>query len=222
MTGVDEGILARATTARRLASLSASVIADATEGVGVVNGLRRFSGSGTLAGRVVTAEGRDGSMMAVFEALDQAQPGDVLCMTAPGPTAYLGDLLANDIMGRGLAGAVVDGLIRDVDIIAGLSASFFARGTTPAARRGGTPGQSMVPIELGGVPVAPGDWIVADGDGAVVVPAADLERVLAKAEEDARREARMMSRIAAGASVMDAVHAETDAGAMPPTGNALE
>lgn len=195
--------------AGRLASLSTSIIADATGGKGVVSpGLVRFSGSGTVAGRAVTADCATGSLWAVFPALDQAQPGDILCMTAPGPTAYLGDLLATDIVNRGLAGAIVDGLIRDRDTIAGLPASFFARGVTPAARRGRDPGQSMTRIMLGATPVDPGDWIVADGDGVVVVPPTELEAVLAKAEEDARAEARIMERIKAGARVMDAVKAE--------------
>jgi 4-hydroxy-4-methyl-2-oxoglutarate aldolase len=66
----------------------------------------------------------------------------------------------------------------------------------------------MVPIRVGGVDVSPGDWIVADGDGVVVIQAQEVEAVLEQAEEDARVEERIMTRITAGANVMDAVNAE--------------
>jgi regulator of RNase E activity RraA len=198
--------------ARRLASLSASALADATGGEAVMSpGLVRFSGSGTVAGRAVTAECSEGSLRAIHSALDQARPGDVLCATAPGSTAYMGDLLAADIVNRGLAAVVIDGLIRDKDALAGLPASFFARGVTPLVRRGTDPGRPMVPVRIGGVEVNPGDWVVADGDGVVVILPQKVEAVLEKAEEDARLEARIMARIKAGARIMDAVHQEIGA-----------
>src|SRR4051812_3901686 len=102
-----------ADTARRLAALSVSDLSDAMVGVGVLSpGWRRFSGSGTVAGRALTADCAEGALGAVFAVLEQAQPGDVLCMTAPGHTSYMGDLLATNLTQRGLAAAVVDGNIR--------------------------------------------------------------------------------------------------------------
>lgn len=213
MSTANPGAAAPGDTARRLAALSASSVADAAGGHGVVGpGLNRYSGSGTVAGRAVTADCAPGSLGAVFAALDQSRPGDVLCLTAPGPTAYLGDLLASDIANRGLAAVVVDGFVRDRDTLAGMTLSIFARGVTPAARRGREPGRAMVPIEIGGVPVSPGDWVVADGDGVVVVPPAELEAVLERAAENQRVEARILARIQAGASVMDAVDQELNSG----------
>ena len=198
--------------ARRLTSLSASAIADATGGEGVMSpGLVRFSGSGTVAGRAVTAECAEGSLRAIHSALDQAQPGDFLCTTAPGSTAYMGDMLAADIVNRGLAAAVIDGLIRDKDALAVLPTSFFARGVTPLVRRGSDPGRPLVPVRIAGVEVSPDDWVVADGDGVVVIPPPRVEAVLEKAEEDARLEARIMARIKAGARIMDAVNQEIGA-----------
>lgn len=209
MTNVSKGGTAPSDIARRLASLSTSIVADAFGGKGVLSpGLVRFSGSGTVAGRAVTADCAEGSVWAVFASLDQAHPGDILLMTAPGSTAYLGDLLASDIANRGVAAAVVDGLIRDKDAIAGMNVSIFARGVTPVARRGRDPGRSMVPIHVGGVQVNPSDWIVADSDGVVAIPPQEVEAVLAQAEENERLEGRIMARIKAGAKVMDAVNAE--------------
>jgi regulator of RNase E activity RraA len=196
--------------AQRLSALSASAISDVTDGEGAMSpGLSRIGGGHrTVAGRAVTAESAEGSLFAIFPALDQAQPGDVLCMTAPGSTAYLGDMVAHDIANRGLAAVVVDGLVRDVEALAGLPVAFFARGTSPVARRGQGAGRSMVPTQIGGVEVRPGDWIVADADGVVVIPADKVEEVLTKAEDEAEVEARMMERVKAGSTLPDAISAE--------------
>ena len=196
--------------AQQLAALSTSAISDATGGEGVMSpGLVRIGGgTATVAGPAVTAESADGSVFAVFGALDRARPGDVLCMTAPGSTAYLGDMVANDIANRGLAAVVVDGLVRDAEALAELPVAFFARGTSPLARRGPGAGRSMVAIELGGVLVGAGDWVVADGDGVVAIPGAGVEEVLGRAEEAADVEARMMARVKAGATLPEAIRAE--------------
>lgn len=195
--------------ARRLSALSVSGLSDALGGVGVLSpGLQRFSGSGTVAGQALTADCAEGALGAVFVVLEQAQAGDVLCMTAPGHTAYLGDLLATNLSQRGLAAVVVDGNIRDKDTIAGIPVSIFARGLSPVALRHPDRGQSMVPIVLGGVTVSPGDWVVADSDGVIAIAPDQVEAALAKAEEGARIEQRIMQRIQAGEKVMDAVRAE--------------
>jgi regulator of RNase E activity RraA len=194
---------------RRLSALSVSGLSDAARGAGVVSpGLRRFSGSGTVAGRAVTAECAEGALGAVFAALEHAQAGDVLCLTAPGHTSYMGDLLATHLGVRGIAAAIVDGNIRDAATIAGLPVSVFGRGLSPVALRRRDPGRPMVAIDLGGVTVQPGDWVVADLDGAIVIPPGQVLAVLGQAEEDARVEARLMVRIQAGERPMDAVKAE--------------
>lgn len=192
-----------------LASLSSSIVADAAAGRGVIApGLQRFAGKGTAAGRAVTAACAEGSLVAVFSALDAARPGDFLCISAPGASAYLGDLLAADLVRRDLAGIIVDGLIRDRAAIANLPITVLARGVTPVARRGREPGLSMIPVEIGGVTVHPGDWIVADDDGVVVVAPDDVEAIVATAQEHARIEERIMAHIAAGATIMEAVGRE--------------
>lgn len=195
--------------ANGLASLSSSIVADAAGGRGVIApGLQRFAGRGTAAGRAVTAACAEGSLAAVFVALDMARPGDFLCVSGPGASAYLGDLLAADLVRRGLAGIIVDGFIRDRAAIADLPITVLARGVTPVARRGREPGLSMVPVEIGGVSVNPGDWIVADDDGAVVVSPEEVEAIVAAARENARIEERIMAHIKAGATIMEAVARE--------------
>lgn len=200
--------------ARRLAALSVSGLSDAVKGEGVVSpGLQRFSGSGTVAGPAVTADCAEGALSAVFAALEHAQPGDVLCLTAPGHTSYMGDLLATHLAQRGLAAAVVDGNIRDKDPIAALPVAVFARGLSPVALRRREPGRPMVAIQLGGVTVQPGDWVIADSDGVIVLRPEQVEAVLTTAEENARVEERIRVRIQAGEKPMDAVRKEVGGGA---------
>lgn len=192
--------------ADQLAALSASIVADAMGGKGAVEpGLIRFSGTGTIAGRAVTAACAEGSLQAIFAAVEHAGAGTVLCVSGPGNSAYLGDLLASDLVKRGLAGAVIDGLVRDRATIATLPASFFARGLTPVALRRQEPGSHMVPISIGGVTIRPGDWIVADDDGVVVIDPVDVEAVVARAAENARIETRIMELVEGGAKVTEAV-----------------
>lgn len=192
--------------AHKLSGLSSSIISDVTGGHGVVSpGLIRFSGKGTVAGRAVTADCAEGSLQAVFAALDEAEPGAFLCIAGPGVSAYMGDLLATHLVRRGFVGAVVDGLIRDRATIGQLPASFFARGLTPVNLRRPDPGRPMVPVAIGGVTVNPGDWIVADDDGVVAIAPSEVEAVIAKAEASTRLEEAIMARIEAGARIPDAV-----------------
>lgn len=201
MAGIDDN-----TIARELSGLSTSILADARGGRGAVApGLIRFSGKGTVAGRAVTAECAEGSLQAVFAALEQARPGDMLCTVGPGNSAYLGDLLATNIMRRGLVGAVIDGYVRDRETISAMPLTFMARGLTPVNQRRQDPGSSMVPVTIGGIVIAPGDWVVADDDGVLVIAPGEVEATLAKAQENARIEERIKALVAQGAKVTDAV-----------------
>ena len=184
-------------------------MADAQRGRGLLGErLVRLAGMGVVAGRALTADCEDGSAVAVLTALEEAQPGDVLCIAGPGPTAYLGDLLMAEIEQRGVAAVIVDGYVRDVDSWADGTVSCHARGVTPIATGSRVPGRPMVPVALGATVVEPGDWVVADGDGAVAVPAQDVDEVSARAEELAEREERVLGRIRAGATLIEAFSGE--------------
>lgn len=193
----------------RLAHLSVSALANAAGGKGVVDpGLFRYSGSGTVAGPAVTADCDEGSLQAIWTASDGAAPGAVLCIHGPGISAYMGDLLAADLARRGFVAAVVDGYIRDRATLAAMEMSFFARGLYPMAHRKPGAGRPMAPIAMGGVTIHPGDWIVADDDGMIVIPPDDLDRMLEAAADNEAIEAGIRARVAAGAKLPDAVQAE--------------
>ncbi len=125
-----------------------------------------------------------GDNRAVIDALDHIQPGDVLIINAAGydGRAILGDNLAQRFDLFGATGAIVDGCVRDRDIIESLRFPVFARGITPAGPYKNGPGRIGVPVALGGVVVSPGDIIVADSDGVIVIPPARAEAALAGAD----------------------------------------
>jgi 4-hydroxy-4-methyl-2-oxoglutarate aldolase len=99
-------------------------------------------------------------------------------------------------------GFVTDGVVRDSDRIRELGFPVFCGGVALFGPQKERPGTLQAEIELEGVAVAPGDWIVADGDGVVVVPAGELDAALEAAEAIERREAQMIARARAGESTI--------------------
>jgi len=198
-------LTAGASLAQRLSALASSDIADAQDGRGLLGtGLVRLGGQGTVAGRAVTAACEDGSAGAALFAMADAQPGDVLCVAGPGLTAYIGDLVMGEVRARGLAAVVIDGYLRDVDALPEMGFSCWARGATPVATGTRAPGQPMVPIEMGQTTVHPGDWIVADGDGAMAIPSGEVEAVVLRSEAKVAFEARVRELMDGGATLIDA------------------
>jgi regulator of RNase E activity RraA len=143
-----------------------------------------------LVGPACTVKVFPGDNLMVHKCLDVAQPGDVVVIDSHSSTAVLGDLISTKARHRGIAGFVVDGLVRDLpDIRAMGDFPVFARGITPIGPLHRGPGEINYPISAGGIVVQPGDIIVADGNGVVVVPqeiAADLLDRL-KSRQDASR-----------------------------------
>jgi regulator of RNase E activity RraA len=142
---------------------------------------------------------------ALWEVLDQVEPDDVLVVQAFGDpfTGCLGEMLTTYFQKRGGAGVVVDGCIRDWPKVREIGVPVWARGVTPhyATQAGLIPWAYQVPAACGGVLVLPGDVVVADGDGAVVVPAqlADETARIATAHED--WEVFSRERLAAGGAL---------------------
>ena len=138
-------------------------------------------------------------------AVESVGPGDVLVIDARGDVraATLGDILAARIMQRGAAGIVTDGAFRDTPSIRELDLPTYAQGQSPyVSTRIHHPQDINVPIGCGGVAVLPGDLIVGDGEGVVVVPRAIAAEVVQAAFEQDEREKFIMSRILAGSSIL--------------------
>ena len=134
--------------------------------------IRCLTGSHELCGPVCTVKVFPGDNLMVHKSLDIAKPGDIVVVDAGGSTenAVLGDLVSTKAKHRKIAGFIVDGLIRDLPAILSLDLPVFARGTTPIGPLHRGPGEINYPISCGGIVVNPGDLIVADAAGIVVVP----------------------------------------------------
>jgi RraA family protein len=133
-----------------------------------------------LCGPACTVKVFPGDNLMVHKSLDVAKPGDIVVVDAGGSpmNAVLGDLISTKARHRGIAGFVVDGLIRDLPDITELDFPVFARGTTPIGPLHRGPGEINYPICCGGVVVNPGDIVVADLAGVVVVPREIAEELL--------------------------------------------
>jgi RraA family protein len=125
-----------------------------------------------LCGAACTVKVFPGDNLMVHKSLDVAMPGDVVVIDAHASSmnAVLGDLVSTKAKHRGIAGFIVDGFIRDLPDILELDFPIFARGTTSIGPLHRGPGEINYPICCGGIVVNPGDVIVADGAGVVVIP----------------------------------------------------
>ncbi|NKE44087.1 RraA family protein [Roseomonas frigidaquae] len=153
-------------------------------------GFKAYGGRRALAGPAVTVRARAGDNLMLHEALDLAQPGDVVICDAGGDlgTAIMGDIMARHAAKRGIAAIIVDGAVRDIAGLAELHLGVWARSVTPAGPYKDGPGEIGYPVSCGGLVVMPGDLIAADEDGIVVVPREDAAEVVAAAEAHARKE----------------------------------
>jgi regulator of RNase E activity RraA len=146
----------------------------------------------TIVGPAVTVKSYPGDNLMVHKSLDIAQPGDVIVVDGHRSplTAALGDLVSKKARHRGVAGFVVDGVIRDLPEIKRLGDfPVFARDVTPIGPMHRGPGEINYPIACGGVVVNPGDIIVGDLNGVVVVPREFADDLLRRLEEREAAEA---------------------------------
>ncbi|MBD8523598.1 RraA family protein [Lysinibacillus fusiformis] len=166
--------------------LPTTAISDATGGhTNLCSTIKPLANHFKVAGRAVTVRLPDGENGAVLEAIQAANEGDILVIDAKGNTnrAVAGDFVVSLAKGIGVQGFVVDGVIRDIAAIRELDFPVFALGTTVAAGNKNGGGKVNVPIAIGGVTVHPGDYIIGDVDGVIVVPQQDAEKVIEAAEE---------------------------------------
>lgn len=165
--------------------LPTTAISDATGGhTNLRSDIKPLADHFKIAGRAVTVRLPDGENGAVLEAIRAANEGDILVIDAKGNTnrAVAGDFVISLAKGIGVQGFVVDGVIRDIAAIRELDFPVFSLGTTVAAGNKNGGGQVNYPIAIGGVTVQPGDYIIGDVDGVIVVPQEDAERIVAAAE----------------------------------------
>jgi 4-hydroxy-4-methyl-2-oxoglutarate aldolase len=157
-------------------------------------------GNGVFCGPALTAWAYPADIAAMFGALAEAQPGDVIMLACDGftATAVIGDLAAGMMKNKGVAAFVTDGLARDRAGIIATGLPLFAKGIVPNSPALNGPGTVGAPVVLGGVHVCPGDIIVGDADGVVVVPQARAREVLETLGRIRTAEAAMEAQVKAG------------------------
>ena len=154
-----------------------------------------------ILGPACTVKVFPGDNLMVHKSLDIARPGDVVVVDASGSSlnAVLGDLVSTKARHRGIAGFVVDGLIRDLPAILRLgNFPVFARGVTPIGPLHRGPGEVNYPVSAGGIVVHPGDIVVGDRNGVVIVPRDAAGDVLARLRAKKAAEAAYEAAVARG------------------------
>ncbi len=179
-------------------------ISDAMKRFGAMRGLRPVVKGIHVAGPAFTVKTLGGDWGKVVKAVDMARPGDVIVVDAQGADmAVWGELATLSAMKRGIKGVVIDGGIRDIDDIAGLGFPAWARHFTPNAGEPHGHGRLNELIACAGQPVSPGDIIVADDIGVVVVPKVRAYEILKKAEEVSQKEKRYKDGIKNGKTLSE-------------------
>ncbi len=135
-----------------------------------------------LVGTACTVKVYPGDNLMVHKVLDIAHPGDIVVVDGSGSmnAALIGDLVANKARHRGIAGFIIDGLVRDLDGLRACGLPVYARGVTPFGPLHRGPGEINHPVCCGGIVVNPGDIVRADASGVTVVPRAHAEPVLGR------------------------------------------
>jgi regulator of RNase E activity RraA len=174
----------------------------------------------SVFGPACTVKVYPGDNLMVHKALDIAQPGDVIVVNASlAPFAALGDLVSTKARHRGVAGFIVDGLIRDLPGIKALGDfPVFAQDATPIGPLHRGPGEINYPIAAGGVVVHPGDVIVADLNGVVVVPRDCAEDILSRLREREAKERDYTAAVARGEFSNDWVDATLESAGVVANG----
>lgn len=185
-----------------LEQVSAANLSDALHRGGVIAGLRPLFSGIRLAGRALTVRTYPGDWAKPVEAIDLAEPGDVIVVDAGsvGPAIW-GELATHSAIQRGVAGIVIDGAIRDTWDIVRLKFPAFSRLIMPNAGEPKGFGEIGIPVMVGNQRVETGDWILGDDDGVVVLPRALTTEYANRAMDVLERENRIRREIEDGSTL---------------------
>jgi 4-hydroxy-4-methyl-2-oxoglutarate aldolase len=178
-------------------------VADAQGRRGALHhGIRAVTRATRILGAALPVWSRGRDNLAPYAALAFAQPGDVLVVATEDfeAASVAGDILLGMARNGGMVGLVTDGVVRDVPGLDAVGIPVFARGVSPNSPQKDGPGTIGLPVTLGGVLVGPGDLIVADGDGVVVVPLAGAAAIGVALHDVQAKEAAMDAAVRAGAT----------------------
>lgn len=165
------------------------------------HGIRVLTKTSRILGTALPVWSRGRDNLAPYAALAFAKPGDVLVIATEDYEAasVTGDIMVGMARNAGIVGVVTDGMVRDVPGLDAVGIPVFARGVSPNSPQKDGPGTIGLPVVLGGLAVGPGDLILADDDGVVVVPREAVGSVAAALDEVRAKEAQMDAAVQSGA-----------------------
>ncbi len=200
------------TIEERLAALSCTDLSDAMDRLGIpcqCAEILPLDRSFSLVGRAFTLRygpiGIDGGTVGDY--IDDVEAGQVVVIDNGGrmDATVWGDLLTSTAKRRGVSGAVIDGVSRDIDRAIEVKFPIFSKGTWMRTGKDRVRVEAMgEPVDIGGICVAQGDWLRGDGDGIVAAPAGRIEEILAAAKEVAEAEENIRKAIDGGMSLREA------------------
>jgi len=206
--------MAREPIVERLLKLDTCAVSDGMDRLGLMGatyGIRPMWPCPKIVGRAVTMKIKPVGLDKAKQHLgtlpiDAAQSGDVIVIDNGGrpDTSCWGGLLALAAKTKGISGVVIDGACRDIDESRDVGFPVYARGAVPMTARGRVMQETYnQEIEFAGVQVHPGDLVIADGSGVVIIPRSKEEEIVRAAEAVAATEARMAEGIRQGMSVLE-------------------
>ncbi len=167
--------------------------------------MRPIYNTAKMAGPAVTVSCQAGDNLMIHAAVEVCQPGDVLVVTTKSPSTdgMFGELIATSLIARGVKGLIIDAGVRDVADLTAMefpvwSKAIHAHGTVKA-----TPGSVNVPVVCAGETIYPGDVIIADVDGVVVVRREDADKVAKLGQDRLDKEAKSRAKLKAGELSLD-------------------
>lgn len=191
---------------KRAAGFSSATIHEAMGRRGALSyGIKPIFPELKLCGPVVTVSSPPVDNLTIHQAIYRCQRGDVLLVTVGGAyeAGYWGEIMTAAAQARGIVGLVIDGCVRDADLIHETGFPIFSRGLSIRGtnKRGG--GAINAPLLMDGTVVHPGDLIVGDRDGLVVVPRVEIAQILDESQKREEKEEKIVKELKAGKSTLE-------------------
>lgn len=200
----EEETIVAARYADELRTIGVATLHEANRRRGLVSGVSITCG-GPFAGRAVTVTIPAGDNLGIHWLMEDFPAGSVLCVASRGEGRYgcVGELIARSAVALGAAGMVIDDAIRDIAQLDSVGFPIASRGLSPQ----GTVKRRVIDLAetvgLGGVAISPGDWVIADRDGVLVVAAAKLDEVVARARERLAKEEQIGAALDTGRTTVE-------------------
>lgn len=185
----------------RASKFQAAILADVAGRRGTLSGrVKPLSPTMQVAGPAVTVEVRPGDNLAIHAALAIAKPGDVIVVDGKGDLtcALIGEIMATQAQATGIAGFVIDAAVRDSHELANGAFPVFSAGLNPCGPTKSVAGRVNLAISAGGTTINPGDLIVGDADGVVVIAREDVPHILVLAQKKVDAETKRIAAIKNG------------------------